>query len=316
MKFIKTYFNYVLFFLLLSIGNKAVAQTDMDALMMPKHNFCGGIMYGQSSWKNYWEGTFKRDNANLGNVSANMIGIMGNYGISNKLNVLFGVPYIQTKASAGTLNGYSGVQDLTLTLKYMPIEKEIGNALFSVYALGAVSAPLTNYVADYLPLSIGLQSKTASVRLMLDYQLNQWFATASAAYIARENINIDRMAYYTTRMHYTNEVSMPNATNLHIRMGYRTSRLIAEAIIDKFSTQGGFDIRKNDMPFPSNKMNATRLGINTKYTFKKKFAGLSAIAGGNYVLTGRNVGQAFSVMAGAFYQMDWTKKKKKVDEKK
>ena len=291
------------------------AQTDIDAIMMPKHNFCGGLMYGHSSWKNYWEGTFKRDNQNLGTVTTTMVNMMGNYGVTDKLNLLFGVPYIQTKASAGTLAGQRGIQDLSLTIKYMPIETNLGMGTFSLYTIGSVSTPLSNYVADFLPLSIGLHSNTATARLMVDYQVHQWFATASAAYIARKNISIDRTAYYTNQMHYSNEVSMPDATNINVRMGYRTSHLIAEAIFDQFTTQGGFDIRKNDMPFPSNKMNAKRIGVNVKYTFHKKLSGLSAIANGNYVFDGRNVGQASSIMAGAFYQMDWTKKKK-IDVKK
>ena len=273
-------------------------------------------MYGQSSWKNYWEGTFKRDNRNLGTVTTSMVNIMGNYGVTDKLNLLFGVPYIQTKASAGTLAGQRGIQDLSLTVKYMPVETSLGIGTLSLYTIGSVSTPLSNYVADFLPLSIGLHSSTATARLMIDYQVHQWFATVSGAYISRKNISIDRTAYYTNQMHYSNEVSMPNATNINVRMGYRTSHLIAEAIFDQFTTQGGFDIRKNDMPFPSNKMNAKRIGANVKYTFHKKLSGLSAIANGSYVFDGRNVGQSFGIMAGAFYQMDWTKKKKKVDEKK
>ena len=47
---------------------------------------------------------FKRDNQNIGTVSSNMYAVMGNYGITDKLNVLFGLPYISTKASAGTLH--------------------------------------------------------------------------------------------------------------------------------------------------------------------------------------------------------------------
>ena len=65
------------------------AQTDIDGIMMSKNNFCTGLLYGYSSWKNYWEGTYKRDNANLGTVSTQMLGVMGNYGITNKLNLLF-----------------------------------------------------------------------------------------------------------------------------------------------------------------------------------------------------------------------------------
>ena len=50
----------------------ASAQTDMDAIMMEKNAFCVGPMYAYSSWKNYWEGTLKRDNQNLGTVSTQM----------------------------------------------------------------------------------------------------------------------------------------------------------------------------------------------------------------------------------------------------
>jgi hypothetical protein len=126
----------------------------------------------------------------------------------------------------------------------------------------------------------------------------------------RDNISIDRTAYYTDQMHYSNEVKMPNGMNLNARAGFRSSTLIAEAVLDIFHTDGGFDIRKNDMPFPSNKMNAARLGVNAKYTLNKP-AGLSLIGGGNYVLKGRNVGQTSIFYTGVFYIMDWAKKKKK-----
>src|SRR5262245_28956626 len=97
------------------------AQTDIDGVMMKKNNFCGGITYEYSSWKNYWEGTLKRDNQNLGTVSTQMVMAMGTYGVNNKLNILFGIPWVKTNASAGTLHGQKGVQDLSLFVKWMPL---------------------------------------------------------------------------------------------------------------------------------------------------------------------------------------------------
>src|SRR6187401_1617159 len=158
------------FLILLCISaslSKVSAQTDMDALMMSKNNFCVGPMYTYSSWKDYWEGTFKRDNANLGTVSSQMFSVMGNYGITDKINVLFGRPYIKTKASQGTLHGQQGLQDLSLWMKWMPIEKKVGKGLLSVYGLGGVSFPVSNYVADMLPVSIGLGSTNVTFRGMV-----------------------------------------------------------------------------------------------------------------------------------------------------
>ena len=286
------------------------AQTDIDAIMMSKRNFCTGIMYGNSSWTNYWEGTLKRNNENLGTVSTQYVSIMGNYGVSRKLNLLFGLPYIQTKASAGQLKGYRGIQDLSLWVKWMPIEKEWGKHIFSVYALGGASTPVTNYVADYLPLSIGLRSKTFSLRGMVDYQYGSWFTTFSGTYVHRSNITIDRTAYYTTGMHYTNEVYMPDAMQLNWRAGFRDKGWIIEAVADQWTTLGGFDISRNNMPFPSNRMNATRLGINLKYE-DVFLDGLSLTGNAFTTVAGRNMGQANAFSAGVFYIIDFPDRKKK-----
>lgn len=283
------------------------AQTDMDGIMMSKNNFCTGVMYSSSQWDHYWEGTQKRNNENLGTVSTKMYGVMGNYGVSDKLNLLFSIPYVQTKATAGTLSGLKGFQDLSLWVKWMPVEKKIGRGDFSVYGIGGLSFPTTNYVADFLPLSIGLHSTNISLRGMMDYQVGKWFATVSGTYVVRSNVKIDRSAYYTTQMHLNNEVFMPDASNFQLRTGYRSGRMIAEAILNKWTTLGGFDITKNNMPFPSNRMNATTAGINVKYNIHA-VDGLSLIGGGNFTLAGRNMGQATGFNTGVFYIFDFSRK--------
>jgi Putative MetA-pathway of phenol degradation len=285
------------------------AQTDEDAIMMTKNNFCVGATYTHSSWKDYWEGTLHRNNLNLGTVTTQMFGLMGNYGISRKLNIIVNAPYVETKASAGTLHGMHGIQDLSAWIKWLAFEQNIGKGVLSLYALGGASLPLTNYIADYLPLSIGLHSKTLSGRIMADYQLGNFFATASGTYTWRSNITIPQDAYYTTEEHLTNKVWMPNMTSINFRTGYRSERWILEAVASDMITLGGFDIRRNDMPFPSNKMNAIMVGGNFKYTFKA-VDGLSLTGGGNYTVAGRNVGQSTTLDIGVFYILDFSHKAK------
>ncbi|HEY4062547.1 MAG TPA: hypothetical protein VGM30_11630 [Puia sp.] len=286
------------------------AQTDEDAIMMTKNNFCIGGTYMHSSWDHYWEGTFKRNNQNLGTVSTQMFGLMGTYGVSRKLNILVNAPYVTTNASAGTLHGQHGIQDLSAWIKWLALEQNLGNGVFSLYALGGASVPLTNYISDYLPLSIGLHSKTVSGRLLADYQVGNFFATASATYTFRNDITIDRNSYYTTDLHLTNKVDMPNMWSFNFRTGYRSDRWILEAVLSNMTTIGGFDIRKNDMPFPSNKMNATMAGAHFKYNFNA-VQGLSLTGGGNYTIAGRNVGQATAFDIGVFYILDLSHKTKK-----
>lgn len=279
------------------------AQTEIDGVMMGKNYLCSGIVCENSSWKTYWEGTFQRENLNFGTVSTQKIGFNFNYGISKKINAIVSIPYVTTSASAGTFIGQNGIQDLSMTLKYMPYEEDFGNKTLAFYVFGGYSFPLTDYVADYLPLSIGLKSKVASARAMGDFQWKNLFTTASLAYHKRYNIEIDRNTYYTTRMHYTNQVDMPDTINMNARFGYRTQWLIAEATIDTWQTLGEtFDITTNNMPFPSNTMNMTRLGTNFKYTFKKHPA-LALIAGFTHVVAGRNVGQSNAFYGGIFYMV-------------
>ncbi|QHS57318.1 hypothetical protein GWR56_17880 [Mucilaginibacter sp. 14171R-50] len=283
-----------------ALTNTVNAQTETDALMIPKNYFCAAGVYTHNSWDHYWEGTFKRDNGNLGTVSSNIYAVGGNYGLSNRINLLFMIPYIKTNATAGTLRGQRGVQDINLAVKWMAVKQEVGTGLLSLHAILSGSIPLNNYEADFLPLSLGMQSKSIALRGLLNYQVGRFFVAGAGQYVRKDNITIDRDSYYTTEMHYTDQVAMPNVTNFLVSTGYRSLRFNAEAVLSQMTTIGGFDITKNNMPFPSNKMNATMAGAVFKYSFSK-LEGLELTAGGNYVLKGRNYGQNTSLFGGIYY---------------
>jgi hypothetical protein len=287
------------------------AQTETDGLFMGKRNLCGGLLYGNSSWNKYWEGTFFRSNANLGTFKSQSVMAMANYGVTKGLNVIASAAYIQNKVTAGTLAGQKGIQDLNLFLKKELFAKDIKGFNSSIVAVGGVSAPLTNYVADFLPLSIGMRSKTASLRLLADVQKGHWYGTASALWMKRGNVTIDRNAYYTTEMIYSNQVAMPDVFSYNIRVGWRDmADKVFELVLDHMNTIGGFDMRKNDMPFLSNNMEALRAGLNIKYMIPKT-GGLSVMAAGMHTLTGRNMGKSTTIIAGLVYQAEFKKGNKK-----
>jgi hypothetical protein len=234
---------------------------------------------------------------------------MGNYGIKDNLNFLFNVPYISNNVSAGTLNSMSGFQDASAWLKWMPIEKEVKNGYVSVYLLGGASMPLSDYIVDYLPVAIGLKSNTFSGRLMLDYQVGNFTITASETYTVRGNTRLERNSYYTTSAIISDQVDMPNTNTVSLRSGYRSNWLIAELILTDTKTLGGFDITKNNMPFPSNRMNATTIATNIKYEIQK-VPGLSIVGGASRVIKGRNVGQSTGFYSGLFYILNFQKREK------
>lgn len=301
---LKTTLIAALFF----IQSNSQAQTLNDGIYMYKNKFCAGVMYTHDQWKNYWEGTLKRDNENLGKVSNSNITAMVNYGITNKLNVIASLPYVWTKASAGTLSGMSGVQDLTMGVKYKAIETELGKGKFSLHAIGGFTTPVSNYVADFLPMSIGIQSKTAFGKAMLQYLLpNNLFVSVNGSYTARKNITIDRESYYAgDQLINSNEVALPNLIGIHARAGYYINRWGAVAIYEQMNSTSGFDIRRNDMPFPSNKMNVKRIGVWGSYRIKQA-GDLQLLFTLMQTIAGRNMGQSTTMMFGVAQILNFSK---------
>jgi len=287
--------------------NAGITQSDQDALMMKKNEFCTGLMYQQSTWDQYWEGTLKRENLNIGTMKTQMVGYMAMYGITNKLNAFVSLPWVKTSSTAGQWKGQQGIQDVSAWLKYWAIDKKGAKGRFGLFGLAGVSLPVSDYTIDMLPYSIGLGTTNFNARIMADYQRGKWFATGSMTYVLRSNVELDRTAYYTTGIHYTNEIKMPDATQWMVRAGYRYKNWIAEVVADNWTTQGGHDITRNNMPFVSNRMEATRLGANFKWE-DGMVKGLSLLAGGNYALEGRNMGQATTVYGGIVYLFNFSKK--------
>jgi hypothetical protein len=290
---------------------QANAQTITDHLMMPKKDFCTGFLYSHEQWKDYWEGSLKRDNQNVGTVSTTQIMWVGNYGLSEKINLIAMLPYVKTAANGGTLAGQAGIQDLTLAIKYRLLKKEFTGGQFSVFGVGVFSTPLTNYSPDFLPLSIGMASTTVSGRLTAVYQLTQgWFVSASGGYVWRSNVTLDRPSYYTDgNIYFTNEVWMPNQFTSTYSIGYQKSALQVELNLTQQNTMGGGDIRRQDMPFVSNRMNFLRIGALGMYYLPKP-KNLAVRAHVAYAVDGLNVGQSISLMGGLLYTFHFTKKDK------
>ncbi len=275
---------------------------------MPAKTFCGGFIYGHDQWKNYWEGTHKRENLNLGKITTQSITYMGTYGLNDKINLIAMVPYVWTKSSGPTLSGLQGVQDLTLAVKYNFFAQDFGNSKFKTFATGTFSTPLTNYSPDFLPMSIGLHSKNLSGRLTLNYTLNHtWYLNASGAYTWRSNVTLDRPSYYTDgQLYLTNEVWMPNVVDFIVNAGYHKHMLQAEVFFTAQNTLAGGDIRRQDMPFVSYRMNASKVGALILYHLGWP-KNLAVRASASYVVDGRNVGQTTSLTAGLMYTVFFSK---------
>lgn len=279
------------------------AQSMEEGVLMPKKSLGVGVMYSSDSWSEYWEGTLRRSNENIGTVTTRTVTSVIAYGVSDRLVLTASLPYVTTRASQGSLHGMSGVQDLGLVARYRVLTTPFTDrASLSVIAIGAVATPATRYTPDFLPLSIGSASQRATGRVMLDVQSSSWwFVKASTAYTARKNVKLDRSAYYTDgKLYLTNEVEMPDVTDYTVSTGYRTARLTVPVFITRQRTLGGGDIRRQDMPFVSNRMDFTKVGASVMYTLKVPEGTMLELAAMR-TPDGRNVGRSTTVTAGVVF---------------
>jgi hypothetical protein len=279
------------------------AQTIEDGLMMPRGALCTGFLYMYDSWDTYWEGTLELTNGNIGEISSQSVMWSGNYGITDRLNVIAMVPYVWTSASQGVLQGQSGFQDLTLAAKLNVLDTpftSLGQLRTIVVASG--STALSDYTPDFYPLSIGSASDRFSGRLTLYFQTpGGFYVDASTAYTFRGNVTLNRDSYFTgDAMYLSNEVEMPDVFDYTVSVGYNKGGLQVPISFSQQFTRGGGDIRRQDMPFVSNRMNASRLSALVMY-YLPKTKGLAVRAAVGYTVDGRNVGQATSVTGGLMY---------------
>jgi hypothetical protein len=289
--------------LLASTWTHLHAQTLEDGFMVNRKHLFTGVLYTHDSWDEYWEGSLKRVNGNIGTITTQTTTWFGNYGITDKLNVISTVPYVWTRASQGVLHSMNGFQDITVGAKYQALElpfTELGS--LRVYGAISGSTPLTDYSPDFQPLSIGLGSKRLSGRLTLHFQSKTgWFLTGSAAHTWRGNVKLDRPFYFTeNRLFLTNTVDMPNVFDYSASAGYVRKGLMIPITYSQQSVLGGSDIRRQDSAFVSNRMNYSRLGAMVMYTIPK-LKTLAFQGSFSYVMDGRNVGQASTITAGFLY---------------
>jgi hypothetical protein len=293
----------LLLFLLVSLQVSLGAQTIDDGIMLPKKTLFTGGLYTRESFNEYWEGTLKRDNENIGTVTTQVNTWFANYGVTDRINVIAAVPYVWTRASQGVLHGIDGLQDLTLAAKLNAFEKTSPSAgLIRAMAVVSAGIPLTDYNPELPPLSIGNGSTRLSLRGTLQYETTPgWFVAGTTAYTFRSDVTLDRPYFFTDgEFVMSDQVDMPRVLDYTLSGGYMKRSLMIVGSFAQQRTQGGGDIRRQDMPFISNRMNFSKVGGLIMYPIP----GLRELvfnAAYSRTVDGRNVGQAHTFTIGFLY---------------
>jgi len=282
----------------------ALAQTLEDAELLKPHELNATVMYGHDSWSQYWEGALKRSNDNIGTVSTKSVAWTAAYGVNDRLTLLASLPYVWTNASEGVLHSMQGSQDLSVMAKYRLLLTTIGRARLKVLAVGAAGVPTSDYTPDLLPLSIGVHSKTVTARGAAHLQDERgWFFDGYAERMWRSNITLNRVGYYADDQWIeSNQVAMPDVAEYRGTIGWQRGAWCVPVGVTNHRTLGGSDIRRQDMPFASDRMNFTMAHVELMYWLPRA-SGLRLDLGAAHTLAGRNVGQSTTIMTGLTYAL-------------
>jgi hypothetical protein len=285
------------------VATPAAAQMIEDGVSIAPRQLRASVEYGRDRWDEYWEGSLRRTNDNIGTLTTESVNVGLAYGATRRLALFAQLPYVRTEASDGVLASMSGRQDLTVAARYRFLRARVGGrASVGGFVVAGASAPTSDYTPDFLPLSIGLGSKKAFARLTGHVQDRSGaFVDASVGHAWRSNVTLDRAAYYTDGAFFqTDEVEMHDVQDFTAAVGYQKGRWCIPVGIAGQRTLGGGDIRRQDMPFVSNRMNFTRAHARVMYTLPVPTS-VTLGVGAMQTLSGRNVGRSTTLMGGVTY---------------
>lgn len=233
-------------------------------------------------------------------VRVNSVNLYGTYGITDKIDAIISLPYIQSKGQAfgstisdlntlyptqGYANTRQGLQDLTAVLKFKSYSREIGSSILDLLGVVSVSTPMSNYQTNtglgYI-IAIGNRAtKTTALGVAHLKTASGVFATGQIGYSLRTG-------------------DVPNALVGEAKLGYAGPKNYFEGYASFQESNSGTDITENgfDGTFTATRVNFVRIGASA---YRPITNGFGLTLGINTYVAGRNIGKATGGSAGITY---------------
>ena len=233
-------------------------------------------------------------------VRVNSLNLYGTYGITDKIDAVISLPYIQSKGKAvgnvitdlnalysteGYTNTRQGFQDVTALLKFKSYSREIGSSILDLLGVVSFSTPISNYQTNtgygYI-IAIGNRATKYSAAGVAHLKTSSGvFATAQVGYSLRTG-------------------QVPHALIGEGKLGYAGPKNYFEASASFQESNGGTDISEAGFNgfFPSTRVNYIRLGASA---YRPITNGFGLTLGASTYVAGRNIGKSTGYSAGVTY---------------
>ncbi len=278
--------SFLLMFIL-STSGLTYAQSLVDGFMKGKGHGSVVVSYSWERYDQFYFADEKRDAPAPfgGEITTQSVSLYGAIGISDDLDVVLNVPYVNAQGDAAEMAGapdqsVGGLQDLEVALKWRPLVLESDLGKLSFLASAGFGTPLSDYAANAV-LSIGNQATRFDGRLITQYQSSVGiFAELQAGQSFRSN-------------------DVPNATLLLAKVGYAGSFFYVDLWSStQISDSDAPDINPAEVPFNETRVNFTQIGASV---YVPIISSLGVSAGVARYVSGRNVGLSTRLSAGVVY---------------
>lgn len=286
--------RFVLLSALLLAGQYLIGQSHINGFFNSKGKGSVALSYHTEHYDNVFLVPLEVKGVPVFNdVRLNSVSLYAQYALSDRLELSAGLPYISARghASQATLdelgfeNERSGIQDVSLHLKYRPLELMLGDNRIGFLIAAGLRTPAGNYRADE-----GLQSILA-----IGNRATAINAIGGAHFQTRFGLFATAQVGYSLR---SGEV--PNALIGEIKAGYAGRFVYVDAWYAGQTSYGGVNILGEGFTgfFPATDVTFNRAGINLYAPIAGGF-GLSA--GFSKYLNGRNIGESTGYSLGLAY---------------
>lgn len=290
--------NLLLLFFAIAIANNLNAQGLLDGFAPKKNELSVTVSYTNSTFDEFYVGKEKIDVPVHEEISQDIISLYAKYGITDRLSVVFSVPYISADNESGLPdpvnqeNSVSGVQDISAALKYNAASFKIkGNKVDLITGL-AVNVPTNDYEPNGI-LSLGSGALAIDVTAGYHYQTKSgFFSTVLASYSFRDDAD--------NNLQPGGDFGVPNAFLLNSKIGYASDFIYVEAWASLQNSEEGVDIGAPNFTdnFPETNVDYTKIGLTL---YKNIIPQIGLSLGYGKVIDGRNVGASTTYSAGLTY---------------
>jgi hypothetical protein len=267
--------------LLVFLAVPPLAALDLNGFLPRRGEGTVALSYTSESWEEFWVGTARTREPEVGAVDITSCSLWGRYGLTDRLALVANLPHVDADSDGPAGFGQSSFQDLSVLVQAKVAERTRGPFTQRWVVAAGARLPVGDYEAD-LPIDVG--DGTADLLLRLVWQRVQ------GRFYVSQQLGVDLRSE-----------DAPDQFPLYTEAGVITGRWTWSGFFQWLLAAGGSDIGDPGFTFPGNREELQRIGARV---FARVNDQIGISFGGFTTLDGRNTSDTTAVFVGGVFDFD------------